>query len=133
MGIKDLRADERPREKMLARGAGSLSDGELVAVLLHSGSRDCSALELARRLLELADGRLCVLFNLPRERMLSLPGIGPGKAASVLAALELGRRFLQEQSSVVKRPILTARQVHEMMLPRLKGLPHEECWVLFLR
>ena len=132
MGIKDLRADERPREKMLARGAGSLSDGELVAVLLHSGNRDCSALELARQLLDLADGRLCVLFNLQRERMLSLPGIGPGKAASVLAALELGRRFLQEQSSVVKRPVLTARQVHEMMLPRLKGLPHEECWVLFL-
>ena len=132
MGIKDLRADERPREKMLARGAGSLSDGELVAVLLHSGSRDRSALDLARQLLDLADGRLCVLFNLPRDKMLSLPGIGPGKAASVLAALELGRRFLQEQSSVVKRPILTARQVHEMMLPRLNGLPHEESWVLFL-
>ena len=132
MGIKDLRADERPREKMLARGAGSLSDGELVAVLLHSGSRDRSALDLARQLLDLADGRLCVLFNLPRDKMLSLPGIGPGKAASVLAALELGRRFLQEQSSVVKRPILTARQVHEQMLPRLKGLSHEECWVLFL-
>ncbi len=132
MGIKDLRADERPREKMLARGAGSLSDGELVAVLLHSGSRDCSALELARQLLDLADGRLCVLFNLSRDKMLSLPGIGPGKAASVLAALELGRRFLLEQSSVVRRPILTARQVYELLLPRLKGLPHEECWVLFL-
>ena len=115
MGIKDLRADERPREKMLARGAGSLSDGELVAVLLHSGSRDRSALDLARQLLDLADGRLCVLFNLPRDKMLSLPGIGPGKAASVLAALELGRRFLQEQSSVVKRPILTARQARESM------------------
>ncbi len=132
MGIKDLRAEERPREKMLARGAGSLSDGELLAVLLHSGGRDGSALDLARRLLDLADGRLSVLFHLPLERMLALPGIGPGKAASVLAAFELGRRFLQEQSSVVKRPILTARQVHEQMLPRLKGLSHEECWVLFL-
>ena len=132
MGIKDLRADERPREKMLARGAGSLSDGELLAVLLRSGGPDCDVLDLARRLLDLADGRLSVLFNLPQERMLALPGIGPGKAASVLAAFELGRRFLQEQSSVVKRPILTARQVHELMLPRLKGLQHEECWVLFL-
>jgi len=132
MGIKDLRADERPREKLLARGAASLSDGELLAVLLHSGGRDCSVLDLARQLLDLADGRLCALFHLPQERMFSLPGIGPGKAASVLAAFELGRRFLQEQSSVVKRPILTARQVHEQMLPRLKGLSHEECWVLFL-
>ena len=132
MGIKDLRADERPREKMLARGAGSLSDGELLAVLLHSGNRSCSALDLARQLLDLADGRLCALFNLPQDRMLSLPGVGPGKAASVLAAFELGRRFLQEASHVVKTPVLTARQVHDLMIPQLKGLQHEECWVLFL-
>ena len=132
MGIKDLRADERPREKMLARGAGSLSDGELLAVLLRSGNRDCSALDLARQLLDLSDGRLSALFNLPQDRMLSLPGVGPGKAASVLAAFELGRRFLQEASSLVKSPVLTARRVHELMLPRLKGLQHEECWVLFL-
>jgi DNA repair protein RadC len=132
MGIKDLRADERPREKMLARGAGSLSDGELLAVLLRSGNRDCSALDLALQLLDLADGRLSALFNLPQDRMLSLPGVGPGKAASVLAAFELGRRFLQESSTVVKSPVLTARRVHELMLPQLKGLQHEECWVLFL-
>ena len=132
MGIKDLRADERPREKMLARGAGSLSDGELLAVLLRSGNRDGSALDLARELLDLADGRLSALFNLPQERMLSLPGIGPGKASSVLAAFELGRRFLQESSSLVKSPVLTARRVYELMIPRLKGLQHEECWVLFL-
>ena len=132
MTIKELRADERPREKMLARGAGSLSDGELLAVLLRSGNRECSALDLARQLLDLADGRLSALFNLPPDRMLALGGIGPGKAASVLAAFELGRRFLQEASSVVKSPVLTARRVHELMLPRLKGLQHEECWVLFL-
>ena len=127
MGIKDLRADERPREKMLARGAGSLSDGELLAVLLRSGNRNCSALDLARQLLDLADGRLSVLFNLPQDRMLSLPGVGPGKAASVLAAFELGRRFLQEASNVVKSPVLTARRVHDLMIPQLKGLQHEEC------
>ena len=132
MGIKDLRADERPREKMLARGAGSLSNGELLAVLLRSGNPRSSAIDLARELLDLADGRLCALFNLPQERMLSLPGIGTGKAASVIAAFELGRRFLAEESSVVKRPLLTARRVHELMLPQLKGLQHEECWILFL-
>lgn len=132
MTIKELRAEERPREKMLARGAGSLSDGELLAVLLRSGNRDSSALDLARQLLDLADGHLSVLFNLPTDRMLALPGIGPGKASSVLAAFELGRRFLQEESSVVKSPVLTARRVHELMLPQLKGLQHEECWVLFL-
>ena len=64
--------------------------------------------------------------------MFSLPGIGPGKASSVLAAFELGRRFLQEESSAVKTPMLTARQVYDRMIPQLKGLPHEECWILFL-
>ena len=132
MKIKDLDAAERPREKMLSRGAGSLSDGELLAVLLRSGGRDTSALDLARQLLGLADGRLSALFNLSQDRMLSLPGVGPGKAASVIAAFELGRRFLQEESSLVKKPLMTARSVYEMMIPQLKGLQHEECWILFL-
>lgn len=132
MKIKDLDAAERPREKMLSRGAGSLSDGELLAVLLRSGGRDTSALDLARQLLGLADGRLSTLFNLSQDRMLSLPGVGPGKAASVIAAFELGRRFLQEESSLVKKPLMTARSVYEMMIPQLKGLQHEECWILFL-
>lgn len=132
MKITDLSADERPREKMLSRGAGSLSDGELLAVLLRTGHREISALDLARRLLALADGRLSILFNLPQDKMFSLPGLGPGKAASILAAFELGRRFLQEESSVIKTPLLTARQVYERVIPRFKGLMHEECWVLLL-
>ena len=132
MKIKDLSAAERPREKMLSRGAGSLSDGELLAVLLRSGGRETSALDLARQLLDLADGRLSTLFNLSQDRMLSLSGVGPGKAASVIAAFELGRRFLQEEFSLVRKPLMTARSVYEMMIPQLKGLQHEECWVLFL-
>ena len=132
MKIKDLSAAERPREKMLSRGAGSLSDGELLAVLLRSGGRETSALDLARQLLDLADGRLSALFNLSQDRMLSLPGVGPGKAASVIAAFELGRRFLQEEFSLVRKPLMTARSVYELMIPQLKGLRHEECWILFL-
>ena len=132
MKIKDLDAAERPREKMLSRGAGSLSDGELLAVLLRSGGRETSALDLARQLLDLADGRLSALFNLSQDRMLSLPGVGPGKAASVIAAFELGRRFLQEEFSLVRKPLMTARSVYDLMIPQLKGLQHEECWVLFL-
>lgn len=132
MKIKELQADERPREKMLARGAGALSDGELLAVLLRSGTRELSALDLARRLLDLADGRLGTLFNLSRDKMFSLPGIGPGKAACVIAAFELGRRFLQEESSAVRSPVTTARRIYELMIPQLKGLQHEECWILLL-
>jgi len=132
MKIKDLSAAERPREKMLARGAGSLSDGELLAVLLRSGNRESGALDLARQLLALVDGRLGVLFNLSQDRLQSLPGIGPGKAACIIAAFELGRRFLQEESAVIKTPLLTARQIYDRMIPQLKGLPYEECWILFL-
>lgn len=132
MKIKDLSADERPREKMLARGAESLSNGELLAVLLRSGHREASALDLARELLGLAGGRLSVLFNFSPDKMLSLPGVGPGKAASVIAAFELGRRFLQEESSVIKTPLVTARQVYDRMIPQMKGLRHEECWILLL-
>ena len=71
MKIKDLSADERPREKMLSRGAASLSDGELLAVLIRSGNRNVSALDLARRLLQLADGRLSTLYNFSPDKLLS--------------------------------------------------------------
>lgn len=132
MKIKELCESERPREKLLAEGPASLSNGELLAVLLHSGNRRCSAVELAQELLNVADGRLCKLFNMDPGRMLGISGIGEGKAATVLAAFELGRRFLNEESSLNKTPIVTARSVFEMMLPRLKGISHEECWVLLL-
>jgi len=132
MKMKDLCESERPREKMMMRGPQSLSDGELLAVLLRGGTRRESALELSQRLLNLADGRLGGLFNLSAEKLCSLPGIGLAKAASVLAAFELGKRFLSEASSVDKKPVLTARMVFDIMLPLLKGLRHEECWILLL-
>ncbi|MCR4859912.1 MAG: DNA repair protein RadC [Bacteroidales bacterium] len=132
MKIKDLSADERPREKLLGRGAGSLSDTELLAVLLRSGTPQQSAIDLARELLRLCDSRLGQLFNLPLDKMLTLDGIGPGKAACIAAAFELGRRFLQEEASALKDPLVTARQVYDLMIPRFKGLRHEECWLLLL-
>ena len=132
MKIKDLCESERPREKLLAGGAGRLSNGELLAVLLRSGNRDASALELAQQLLNAADGSLGNLSNMDSGRMCALPGIGEGKASTVLAALELGRRFIHEESALSKTPVVTARRVFELMLPKLKGLRHEECWVLLL-
>ncbi len=132
MKMKDLCESERPREKMMLRGASSLSDGELLAVLLRNGRRNESALELSQRLLNMTDGHLSELFNLPAERLRSVPGIGFAKAASVLAAFELGKRFLSEGSCVVKKPVVTARAVFEIMIPSLKGLRHEECWILLL-
>lgn len=132
MKIKDLCESERPREKMMRFGPASLSDGELIAVLLRSGSRTDSALDLSQRLLAMSGGHLTELFNMPYSRMSSIHGIGSVKVASVLAAFELGKRFLAEGSCIQKKPVVTSRMVYDIMIPSLKGLKHEECWVLLL-
>lgn len=132
MKIKELCASERPRERLLSNGAGSLSNGELIAVLLRSGNRESSALELAQKLLKMCDGSLGRLSDMGAARLCSIPGISGGKASSIIASLELGRRFLMEESPFTKKPVVTSRYVFDIMLPVLKGLRHEECWVLLL-
>ena len=132
MRIKDLDAAERPREKLIARGPAALSDGELLAVLLRGGTPSRSSLELARDMLSEADGRLSVLFNMSAQKLQKMPGIGPCKAAEIQATFELGRRFLQEEAGPGTVPIVSPRMVYNRMIPVLKGLDHEECWVIFL-
>lgn len=131
MRMMDMCEAERPREKLLARGAQALADGELLAILLRVGNKGESALEQARRLLSLTDGRLTGLFECDPGYLASLSGIGQPKAATLLAAFELGRRFLQEQTEP-SEPISDPRMVYELMLPRLKGVAHEECWEILL-
>lgn len=132
MKITELDKSERPREKMLELGAAGLSNGELLAILLRTGCGGRNALDLARALLAECGGTLDGLFGSTAERLCGIPGIGPLKASSVLAALELGKRFLEETSSVRREPIITARMVYDLMIPRLKGLQNEECWILLL-
>lgn len=131
MKIKDLCASERPREKMLSRGADSLGNGELLAVLIRSGDGADSALDLASKLLNSFDGKLTRLFNASPDTLCAQKGIGPGKACCIVAAAELGRRFLSEQSQD-GITLISARMVYDLLIPRLKGLKHEECWVLLL-
>ena len=132
MKINDITLSERPREKMMARGAQALSDGELLAILLRSGSRRASALELSQMLLHDADGRLTVLAGESVSRLSSHPGIGPSKAVTVLAAFELGRRLIAEGNGTVRQQITDPETIYRLMIPRLKGLQHEECWVMYL-
>ena len=132
MKIKDLCTSERPREKLLARGAGSLSDGELIAVLLRIGTRQKDALQISQQLLKECHGSLSELFSLSGEQLCSFPGIGPGKACSLLSAMELGRRFIQESNPRDRKPITTSRAVYDLMIPQMKALAHEECWILLL-
>ncbi|MBO4671279.1 MAG: DNA repair protein RadC [Bacteroidales bacterium] len=131
MKIKDLCEAERPREKLLGRGPEALADGELLAILLRTGRSGESALELAERLLDMVGGKLSGLFACDADYLASLPGVGAPKAAALLAAFELGRRFMQESDSPGEK-IKHPRQIYKRMLPRLKGLKHEECWLILL-
>lgn len=132
MKLKNLDRSERPREKMMERGAAGLSNGELLAVLLREGYGERNALDLGRELLESCGGTLDGLFNSTLEKLCRVKGVGPFKAAAVLAALELGKRFTEESSNISFVPIVSAREVYKLMIPRLKGLKNEESWALFL-
>ena len=131
MKIREMCTSERPREKLLERGAQALSNSELLAVLLRTGRPGESALDLAGRLLSRAGGRLGGLFSLSADYLTSLPGVGPAGAASLLSAFELGRRFMQEQAPGAQ-PVRSPAQIHALLHPRLKGLDHEECWLVLL-
>lgn len=132
MKLKDLPAAERPREKMLELGPSGLSNGELLAILLRTGAKGETALDQARRLLAAAGGTLSGLFALSGKGACAFKGIGLYKAASVMAALELGRRFLAEKPALQRTPLSCGRAVAEYMLPRLKGIDHEELWMIYL-
>ena len=132
MKMKDICVSERPREKMLIKGAAALSVAELLAVILRSGTRENGVMELSNSLLLLSGGSLVGLFSMDIEDLRSISGIGPEKACSLMAACELGRRFLEEGSRMPKMPVTTARRVYELMIPSMKGLGHEEFWVLLL-
>ena len=132
MIFKELSPEERPREKMKEKGVGALSNAELLAVVLRSGTGGVSALELAQKLLSDAEGKLSALHGMSLERMCTHKGIGELKALSVVAALELGRRIGMEPTTPQNKPITKAEQAYRVMIPILRSLDHEECWVLYL-
>ena len=132
MKMKDLCEDDRPREKMMRSGAVVLSNAELLAVLLRTGTGKMNALDVARELLRAAEGRLGEVAGMSLERLCHVDGIGPGKAVAVAAAFELGRRLAAEDG-VEKMPhIDSPRRVYMIMASLMRDIRHEECWVLFL-
>lgn len=132
MRIKDLCPDERPREKMRLRGAKALSNAELLAILLGSGTGGKSVMEVAQELMVSAGGKLTLLSAMPLERLITQKGVGEVRAITIAAALELGRRTFEECAIVDKRSITSPEMVYQLMLPVMKNLDHEECWALFL-
>lgn len=132
MKIMDMGEEERPREKMRDRGLAALTNVELLSVILRTGTGGRNVMELARELLSSADSSLCGLSAFTPSRMCLVPGIGFGKAASVAAAFELGRRCALERAGNTDISVTDSAVAARLMAPRLRVLDHEECWALFL-
>lgn len=129
--IKSWQSEERPREKLMNSGAKSLTNVELLAILLREGHRDKSAVDLARELYDSADNTLSHLSQFSVDRYLQLKGLGEVKAITLMAAFELGKRLFSEMPSMQPQ-IKASETVFKIMGPALKNLQHEECWVLYL-
>jgi len=131
LSIKQWAESDRPREKWLNQGRKRLSNAELMAILLGSGTRDISALGLAKQLLENFDQDLRLLAKADVAKLRSFNGIGPAKAITLLAAMELGQRRIE--TSLRERPcIRSSKDAYEVLYGQLSDLPHEEFWVLHL-
>ncbi len=129
--IKTWKEDDQPREKLIKKGKASLSDAELIAILLGSGSRDESAVDLAKKILKFTGNNLNALAKLTVEQLMQFKGIGEAKSVSIVTALELGlRRRLEEALDIPK--ITSSRDVFEIMHSIIGTLQHEEFWVLFM-
>ena len=123
--------DDRPREKMLLKGKAALSDSELLAILIGSGSRNESAVALCQRILASVGNNLNHLGKLSVHQLTEFKGIGEAKALTIAAAMELGRRRRLSDSPETPK-IVSSRSVFELMQPILGELRHEEFWVLYL-
>jgi DNA repair protein RadC len=129
--IKNWSQDDQPREKLRDKGKAALSDAELVAILIGSGSRNESAVSLCKRILASVDNNLSELGKLSIKQLVQFKGIGEAKAITIAAALELGRRRRGEEA-LEKQKIVSSRSVFELMQPIIGELPHEEFWIIYL-
>lgn len=129
--IKNWNEDDRPREKLLLKGRSALSDAELVAILIGSGSRNESAVSLSQRILASVHNNLSELGKRSIPELMGFKGIGEAKAVTIAAALELGRRR-RAGEALDRKKITSSQSVFEYIQPILGELPHEEFWILYL-
>lgn len=129
--IKYWAEDDRPREKLLQKGRTILSDAELIAILIGSGNKHESAVELSKRILASVGNNLNELGRLSIEQLMKFKGIGEAKAVSIAAALEMGRRRRSEEAGTIVN-ITSSQDAFELLQPLIGELPHEEFWILYL-
>lgn len=129
--IKHWAEEDRPREKFLMKGRHSLSDAELLAIIIGSGNTELSAVELSRQILATVNNDLFELGRKPIDYLMQFKGIGEAKAISIATALELGRRRAEAEVKP-KDKIVSHRTAFEMLSPFMSDLLHEEFWIICL-
>ena len=131
ISIKDLPAEERPRERLLKRGAGALSNAELIAVLLGGGTAGASAVNLAERILSMDSGGIRILNDCVPEELYKIEGVGPARAACLMAAAELGRR-LHAEPKQKRVNISSPESIASLLMSKMRYLKKENFKVLLL-
>lgn len=132
LNIKDLALEDRPREKMLLKGVNTLSDAELLAILIASGNKDETAVELAQRILHSISNNLNSLGKLSiKDLIKNFKGIGEAKAITIAAAMELGRRRKLSEAEATPL-ILSSQDAYSLIQPIMLDMKHEEVWILLL-
>jgi DNA repair protein RadC len=129
--IKHWASDDQPREKMMSKGAAALSDAELIGILLGTGSRDKSAIDLGREIMQLAQNNLNVLGRFNLKQLQQIKGIGNAKAVSLLAALELGRRR-QSADALERQKFASSKDVGQFLIGMMQDFEREKFCVLYL-
>ena len=131
LNIKHWAEEDRPREKLLLKGKGSLSDAELISVLIGSGNKKETAVELSKKILYHVNNDLNQLGKLTISDLTKFNGIGEAKAITIISALELGRR--KKDSNKIRKPIIiSSKSAYNEISEFLSDLQHEEFWVLYL-
>jgi DNA repair protein RadC len=131
MNILSWAEEDRPREKLMLKGKATLSDAELIAILIGSGTRELSAVDLSKMILQSVSNNINELAKLSLQDLQKFKGIGEAKAISIAAALELGRR--RKESEIIKKHKITcSADAYEAIRPHLMDLYHEQFWILLL-
>jgi DNA repair protein RadC len=131
VSIRNWAEDDRPREKLMLKGKNSLSDAELLAILLGTGNRNESAVDVAKGLLHEVNDNLIELSRQGVADLTRIKGIGKAKAIIIIAAMELGRRR-NEAEVIVKQKITSSRDAYELLHSSIGDLPYEEFWIIML-
>lgn len=132
LSIKAWADDDRPREKLILKGRTALSDAELIAILISSGSRNESAVDLAKRILQTADNNLERFSKMTVSELKNFSGMGEAKALAIIAALELGRRRNSSSVDSTSMKITASADAYRIIRPELDDLQHEEFYIMLL-